>query len=86
MIKTKVAFLEGRLFSSQSEQPEKFSKSLIVRLTLKYVLFAGKLLLITTNVQTFARNDFCMVLCLIELQKNFLSQIDLVLFRKWHLR
>jgi len=27
MIKTKVAFLEGRLFSSQSEQFEKFSKS-----------------------------------------------------------
>jgi len=27
MIKTKVAFLEGRLLSSQSEQPEKFSKS-----------------------------------------------------------
>jgi len=27
MIKTKVAFLEGRLLSSQSEQSEKFSKS-----------------------------------------------------------
>jgi len=27
MIKTKVAFLEGRLLSSQSEQFEKFSKS-----------------------------------------------------------
>jgi len=27
MIKTKVAFLEGPLFSSQSEQSEKFSKS-----------------------------------------------------------
>jgi len=27
MIKTKVAFLEGRHFSSQSEQSEKFSKS-----------------------------------------------------------
>jgi len=27
MIKTKVAFLEGRLFSSQFEQSEKFSKS-----------------------------------------------------------
>jgi len=26
MIKTKVAFLEGRLLSSQSEQSEKFSK------------------------------------------------------------
>jgi len=29
MIKTKVAFLEGRLLSSQSEQLEKFSKALI---------------------------------------------------------
>jgi len=29
MIKTKVAFLEGRLLSSQSEQSEKFSKALI---------------------------------------------------------
>jgi len=28
MIKAKVAFLEGRLLSSQSEQSEKFSKSL----------------------------------------------------------
>jgi len=28
MIKTKVAFLKGRLLSSQSEQSEKFSKSL----------------------------------------------------------
>jgi len=28
MIKTKVAFLEGRLLSSQSEQSEKFSQSL----------------------------------------------------------
>jgi len=28
MIKTKVAFLEGRLLSSQSEQSEKVSKSL----------------------------------------------------------
>jgi len=28
MIKTKVAFLEGRLLSSQSEQSKKFSKSL----------------------------------------------------------
>jgi len=27
MIKTKVAFLEGRLLSSKSEQSEKFSKS-----------------------------------------------------------
>jgi len=27
MIKTKVAFLEGRLLSSQSEQSERFSKS-----------------------------------------------------------
>jgi len=27
MIKTKVAFLEGRLLSSQSEQSDKFSKS-----------------------------------------------------------
>jgi len=27
MIKTKVAFLEGRLLSNQSEQSEKFSKS-----------------------------------------------------------
>jgi len=27
MIKIKVAFLEGRLLSSQSEQSEKFSKS-----------------------------------------------------------
>jgi len=27
MIKTKVAFLEGRLLSSQSEQFEKFSKT-----------------------------------------------------------
>jgi len=27
MIKTKVAFLEGRLLPSQSEQSEKFSKS-----------------------------------------------------------
>jgi len=27
MIETKVAFLEGRLLSSQSEQSEKFSKS-----------------------------------------------------------
>jgi len=27
MIKTKVALLEGRLLSSQSEQSEKFSKS-----------------------------------------------------------
>jgi len=27
MIKTKVAFLESRLLSSQSEQSEKFSKS-----------------------------------------------------------
>jgi len=27
MIKTKVAFLEGRLLSSQSEQSENFSKS-----------------------------------------------------------
>jgi len=27
MIKIKVAFLEGRLLSSQSEQPEKISKS-----------------------------------------------------------
>jgi len=27
MIKTKVAFLEGRLLSSQSDQSEKFSKS-----------------------------------------------------------
>jgi len=27
MIKTKVAFLEGRLLSSQSKQSEKFSKS-----------------------------------------------------------
>jgi len=27
MIKTKVAFLEGRLLSSQTEQFEKFSKS-----------------------------------------------------------
>jgi len=27
MIKTKVAFLEGRLLSSQSEESEKFSKS-----------------------------------------------------------
>jgi len=27
MIKTKVAFLEGRILSSQSEQSEKFSKS-----------------------------------------------------------
>jgi len=27
MIKTKVAFLKGRLLSSQSEQSEKFSKS-----------------------------------------------------------
>jgi len=27
MIKTKVAFLEGRLLSSQSEQSKKFSKS-----------------------------------------------------------
>jgi len=27
MIKTKVAFMEGRLLSSQSEQSEKFSKS-----------------------------------------------------------
>jgi len=27
MIKTKVAFLEGRLLSSQSERSEKFSKS-----------------------------------------------------------
>jgi len=27
MIKTKVAFLEGRLLSCQSEQSEKFSKS-----------------------------------------------------------
>jgi len=26
MIKTKVAFLEGRILSSQSEQSEKFSK------------------------------------------------------------
>jgi len=29
MIKTKVAFLEGRLLSSQLEQFEKFSKSLV---------------------------------------------------------
>jgi len=29
MIKTKVAFLEGRLLFSQSEQSEKFSKALI---------------------------------------------------------
>jgi len=29
MIKTKVAFLEGRLLSSQSEQFEKFQKALI---------------------------------------------------------
>jgi len=29
MIKTKVAFLEGRLLSSQSEQSEKFPKTLI---------------------------------------------------------
>jgi len=29
MIKTKVAFLEGRLLSSQSEQAEKFSKQAI---------------------------------------------------------
>jgi len=28
MIKTKVAFLEGRLLSNQSEQSEKFLKSL----------------------------------------------------------
>jgi len=28
MIKTNVAFLEGRLLSSQSEQSKKFSKSL----------------------------------------------------------
>jgi len=27
MIKTKVAFLEGRLLSTQSEQSEKFSKT-----------------------------------------------------------
>jgi len=27
MLKTKVAFLEGRLLSSQTEQSEKFSKS-----------------------------------------------------------
>jgi len=29
MIKTKVAFLEGRILSSQSEQSEKFFKALI---------------------------------------------------------
>jgi len=28
MIKTKVAFMEGRLLSSQTEQAKKFSKSL----------------------------------------------------------
>jgi len=31
MINTKVAFLEGRLLSYQSEQSEKFSKDLIGR-------------------------------------------------------
>jgi len=30
MIKTKVAFLEDRLFSSQSEKFEKFSKSSLI--------------------------------------------------------
>jgi len=30
MIKTKVAFLEGRILSSQSEQSKMFSKALII--------------------------------------------------------